>query len=241
MIVDNELFSGVIRPAYGYSTVQYYYEGRPVREDYTLGVEGKIMIKHGKVTLKAPDRKDFIYDDKRKALIDKLHEEARNMYKDFIKVATDEELDKFEEPIESYLDVQEYASVLSVSEKLFNFNVEDEEDTEEDIEENDKEGIQVPDWTNNEQVVEMLNSVHALSFRGKSTRIERQAGMLEKVLAKNKKVVYVPTGCAEMYEREIREIEYIGFVVLYARNRLYEKAFEYFGVQQIKEFRNYVS
>ena len=233
VIVDNELFSAVLTPATGYSTIQYYYENRPVREDYVNGVKGKVMIKKGQVTLKAPDRKEFIYDDKRRALIDKLTQEVRNMYREFIQIATDEELDKFETPINEYLEVEEYARVLTVSEKLFKAK------DDEEVVDQEEGSNEVPKWVDPSDLFEATKDIEKVSTTHElegTARVRRPEGMLERLFKKHKKVLYVPVGAVEMYEKDIREAEYNGFSIVYAKNRLYENAFAFYGVSSIADF-----
>lgn len=233
VIVDNELFSAVLTPATGYSTIQYYYENRPVREDYVNGVKGKVMIKKGQVTLKAPDRKEFIYDDKRRALLDKLTQEVRNMYREFIQIATDEELDKFETPINEYLEVEEYARVLTVSEKLFKAK------DDEEVVDQEEGSNEVPKWVDLSDMFEATKNIEKVNTTYElegTARARRPEGMLERLLKNHKKVLYVPMGAVEMYEKDIREAEYNGFSIVYAKNRLYENAFAFYGVSSIADF-----
>lgn len=233
VLVDNELFSAVLTPATGYSTIQYYYEDRPVREDYVHGASGKVMIKKGQVTLKAPDRKEFIYDDKRRALLDKVTQEIRNMYREFIQTATDEELDQFETPINEYLEVEEYARVLAVSEKLFKAK------DDEEVVDQEEGSNEVPKWADMSDLLEAMQNIEKVNTTHKLegiARARRPEGMLERLFKKHKKVLYVPTGEVETYEKDIREAEYSGFLIVYAKNRLYEKAFEFYGVGSIADF-----
>jgi hypothetical protein len=226
VLVDNELFSAVLTPSEGYSTIQYYYEDRPVREDYVNGAKGKVMIKKGQVTLKAPDRKEFIYDDKRRALVDKVTQEVRNMYREFIQTATDEELDQFETPINEYLEVEEYARVLAVSEKLFKAK------DDEEVVDQEEESNEVPKWADLSDLFEAMKNIE---LEG-TARARRPEGLLERLFKKHKKVLYVPKGEVETYEKDIREAEYNGFSIVYAKNRLYEKAFAFYGVGSIADF-----
>lgn len=233
VLVDNELFSAVLTPATGYSTIQYYYEDRPVREDYVHGASGKVMIKKGQVTLKAPDRKEFIYDDKRRALLDKVTQEVRNMYREFIQTATDEELDQFETPINEYLEVEEYARVLSVSEKLFKAK------DDEEVVDQEEGSNEVPKWVDLSDLFEAIKNIEKVNTTYElegTARARRPEGMLERLFKKHKKVLYVPTGEVQTYEKDIREAEYSGFSIVYAKNRLYEKAFEFYGVRSIADF-----
>lgn len=250
VLVDNELFSAVLTPSAGYSTIRYYYEGRPVRDEYVNGASGKVLIKKGQVTLKAPDRKEFIYDDKRRALVDKIEHEIRNMYREFIQTATDEELDEFENPISDYLEVEEYAKVLTVSEKLF--KVKDDEENQDqtevntdyvqnELEELGKKIALVPKWVDLAVLLETQNEKVSTPYESEgTTRTRRQEGLLERLFKKHKKVLYVPTGKVEAYEKDIRLAEYNGFSIVYAKNRLYEKAFEFYGVSSIADFNSLI-
>ena len=233
VLVDNELFSAVLTPSTGYSTIQYYYENRPVREDYVNGAKGKVMIKKGQVTLKAPDRKEFIYDDKHRALLNKITQEVRNMYREFIQTATDAELDEFENPISEYLEVEEYARVLSVSEKLF--KAKDDEENQDKIE----VSTEVPKWVDLSALFEAIKNIEQVNTTYElegTARARRPEGVLERLFKKHKKVLYVPTGEVEAYEEDIRAAEYSGFSIVYAKNKLYKKAFEFYGVSSIADF-----
>lgn len=236
MNIENDIFSAVLAPTTGYSTVEYFYENRPVRSDYVTGVKGRVAIKKGQITLKAPDRKEFIYDEKRRALVDKVAEEAKNMYREFIVTATDEELDTYEEAIQNYLEVEEYAKILNVSQKLFKRVLEEQLQEMFPVQD-----ARVPKWVPVDRSV-LPAPTHAMpkSEYERLQKPQREVGMLQKLAETEKMLVYVPSKSVEMYEKDIRRAEYLGFTIAYARNRLYEKAFDYYGVPSIDNMKDVV-
>jgi len=126
---------------------------------------------------------------------------------------------------------------LTVSEKLFKAK-DDEEGV--DREEGSNE---VPKWVDLSSLFEVTRNSEKVNTPYESegtTRTRRQEGMLERLFKKHKKVLYVPTGKVEIYEKDIRMAEYNGFSIVYAKNRLYEKAFEFYGVSSIADFNNLI-
>lgn len=211
--VESDLFEGCVMPTKGYgSYVQWFYEGRPVRSDYVAGVSGNVAIKKGCATLKAPDRKEFIYDDKRERLFDSLKAETAKMFRQFILTATDEELDALADAIDTYLKVSEYADLLSVSKELFerNLHVEGVSDVKFDA--------------------ELLGLLAGMGKVGDGERRERPKGLLAELVSKVRKLAYVPARDIEKYEAAVRRAEYLGFTVVYAPNQLYVKSMQHFGV-----------
>ena len=110
-------------PARGYAGIQTFYESRPVREHYSSSVGGKLHFRKGAITLKAPDRKEFIWDEKKQEFEKQLRQDVMQMYREFIAQATDEEIDSYADAIGEYLDVDEYLALLIVDESLFDFPV----------------------------------------------------------------------------------------------------------------------
>lgn len=238
-LIETEVFSAVLRPTNGYSTVEYFYEDRPVRSDYVSGMTGRVLIKKGMVTLKAPDRKEFIYDEKRSRLHKAVDEAGKQLYREFIVTATDDEIDQYEEGIRQYLNVEEYAQYLGISRGLF-AGSEDEEEKQEGE-------VTIPKWVPllplESTPVDVESPLHhAIEDAGSvpHLRVLRAVGLLQKLVKTVRKLVYVPAGEAETYEAEIRKAEYLGFTVVYAKNRLYNYAFDYYGVAGIGQLADIV-
>lgn len=236
--VDTPIVNAVLRPSSSYGNLEYYYENRPIRTDYFRNLEGTILVKKGKITLKAPDRKEFIYDDKLTEMREDITKAAKEMYLKFIETATDDELDRYEEGIEHYLETEEYAEVLAVSEKLFQFQTESEEDVE--------EGEQIPTIRVDVDIVnDLVDWIHSVDVMGTGIKDSeevtvRRKGLLKELLSRQKRVVYVDINDVEDFEKDIKKAEYNGFTVLYAKNRLYRNAFEFYGVQSIANLEDVV-
>lgn len=240
VVVHNDIFDGVFTPSTDFSTIQYYYDGRPVREDYRRFITGKVIIKKGMATLKAPDRKEFIYDDKRRVLMDTVEAEIKNTYRTFLATATDDELDKYADAIEEYIPVEEYAEVLAVSRKLFLAKALEELENKEEQErqtakiEVKRERGELPTWPVEGDMEPEAEDI------AKDVNRPREKGLLGQFLAKCKRILYIASKDVGDNEALLREVEYAGFTILYAKNKLYEMAFAHYGVGRVLDFKDLI-
>ena len=158
------------------------------------------------------------------------------MYSEFIATATDEELDTYEEAIQNYLEVEEYAKILNVSQKLFKRVLEEQLQELFPVQD-----AKVPKWVPVDRSV-LTAPTHTMSKSeyARLQKAQREVGMLQKLAETEKMLVYVPSKSVEMYEKDIRRAEYLGFTIAYAKNRLYEKAFDYYGVPSIDNMQDVV-
>lgn len=230
-LVDNEFFKAVLTPERSYSTIDIFYEDRPVKEEFFQGASGRLFIKKGMITLKAPDRKEYIYDSKRTKLQDSMYDEVRNMYKEFIRTATDEELDTFADMIDTYVEVEDYVEVLGVSKQLFNTR-NDGEDVSQEKEQPDPAAVIEMGKLLSKVDLGPVDSETTDCIEPESKR-QRPTGQLQELVEKNKMLVWVAASEVDMKKTAIQDAEYYGFGVLYARNKLYERAFAHLGICHI--------
>lgn len=237
MIFNNELYEAMLYPS-RFGTIDLFYEHRPVTYQYLQGVEGNLHLKKGAVNLKAPDRKELIWDKKRTAFIDQLTVDARTMYLEFIKGASDADLDRFADSIDRYVQVEDYVDLLRVD-KNYKVMQEVAETLEQSNPDADPEEIQ--------KILRVFYGM-AQDLQKEDESQENQQSPVERtepahprlkdVVSANKNLVWIRASEVEEYKNEIKDIEYYGFQIIVARNKLFERAFEFLNVQHIGSFKS---
>ena len=140
--VENRLFKARLTLSESkYGSIKLFYDQRFACYLYT-GMEyisGVISIKKDKITLKEPDRTDYVYDDKFTKFIDILKKETKKIYLNFVKSNESEDLlEKFSEGVNYHLNVNEYEKYIFLNED-FEFDLAIEEAQEKEVESNDSE------------------------------------------------------------------------------------------------------
>lgn len=113
--IDTQLFKAKISVSdYRRDRIQLFYDRREVAFLYEFNyVVGVIEPKKGKLTLKEPDRTDYVWDGKWLRFEEKLKKEIKKLYIDFLKSdLSDEIITKYSEAINEYLEVKEYVKFL---------------------------------------------------------------------------------------------------------------------------------
>ena len=234
--VANDLYEAVLVPARGYDAIQTFYENRPVREHYYAGCGGRLHFKKGAITLKAPDRKEFIWDEKKQEFEKQLRQDVTQMYREFVAQATDEEIDSYADVIGEYLPVEEYLELLIVDESLFDFLRYAQKEEEDEPKEVDKEQVKkaVEDFRQLFDLIEMLQG-QTDGDEEKPKKPKRTGLKLTEVILKDKRLTWVRASEVDELKLDIRSAEYYGFRVIVARNKLFEKAFQHLGVLHVKQ------
>lgn len=225
----NDIYEAVFVPSRGFSTINTFYENRPVKTHYGGAISGKLHFNKGMITLKAPDRKEFIWDDKRNAFTEQLQVDATLMYRDFVKQASDSEIDMYADSIEEYLTVDEYLNLLSVDESLFDFLRFSNEGLEDTL-------MDDLDAEQMKNAAEMFRQLFELQAGSEMSSGKRGPRLID-VVAKDKKLSWVRASEVDSLKLEIRSAEYYGFRVIVARNKLYERAFEHLYVMHVSSLK----
>lgn len=125
---SNNLFDAVLKIEKHFSYITMYYEKREVRDLYTLqNVSGYLELKPNALNLKEPDRRDYVYDEKYSAFKEKLQECGKDLFKEFVKTASNEEINEMADAISEYLEVKDYEKYLDIDDIIF--EIEEEERT----------------------------------------------------------------------------------------------------------------
>lgn len=102
----------VAAPQDGYGTIEILYEGRPIKNHFTNGIKGLLALRPGAVTLRAPDRRDIIYDEKRVNMENRIKSLTEELLINIIKHHP-QKLEKFKSSIKEILHPSQYAKYIN--------------------------------------------------------------------------------------------------------------------------------
>ena len=109
-----------------YDAPSLYYENRLVTKLYSFnGLSGVVEMRKNALTLQEPDRKNYIWDSKAKKFEKRLEEVKKELYLEFIKNASKEELNEYAEIIANFLSVEDYEKLILVDEEKLELSVEE--------------------------------------------------------------------------------------------------------------------
>ncbi|MFA5444909.1 MAG: hypothetical protein WC262_08025 [Bacteroidales bacterium] len=108
-----------------YENPALYYEKRPVTDIYATDHCGGIVEMRSKaLNLKEPDRKSIIRNDKYYQFVNRLNQCTHDLYIEFIKQASDEEIDDYADIINNVLSVNEYENYIRCAEEFIEVTTE---------------------------------------------------------------------------------------------------------------------
>ena len=140
--VDTPFFKGWIKPynwlrdwSVGSSVISsvikcFAFSRKILDSEKYPGVEGVLNFKPNTVSLRSPDRKDFIKDDAYYDMLDCLEEEIKKMYLKVVKKGSDDDLHVFENNIDRYVGVNNYAKYIKFQLLNHNDGGNDNDDTD---------------------------------------------------------------------------------------------------------------
>ena len=236
---DNEVYTATLSPARGYEHVELYYENRPVRRELENGLNGALMFKRNAVTLKAPDRKELIWDDKRNKFRSQLKEDRKRLYMKMLEEMTDEEqLNEYADEIADNVPIEDYIHIIPFSEDLLDLAGAKE--------------MNKDDWYKDEGVRErnaesLRNTLKEMGI--KTQEREKEPSEWGKVPLKDRenkliniknpeKLVWVRADEVDAYKEQIAEAEYLGFKVMISKNALYSNAYEYLEIVHVDDLQD---
>ena len=222
--------------------VDVYADCRFVERSYDLPYCGGILsVGSQTLTLKAPDRKDIISDDKWYNLERKLVKQVVKMYTNMLKNASDDTIDKYADAISYHVERDVITDYLSLNNVVFDpndlsiFNID--EDDEEEKEQ------PASDWlAGSGNIVFSEQEINAMDFAAEyienhEESVKKKVGsfkaFLEELKSKNLPVTYVMQSDVKnkkMVEK-INNLRYDGWTVLVAPNKLYREAFNDFDIR----------
>jgi len=250
MKFDTPWFEGTLGvSAYSWEDLRIYFENRFVCTYWLKGVIGNITLKPGAVNLKAPDRREIVYDEKRSAFSKSLEDCAKELYLNYIQVSDDEAIDRVSENIARYVDVEQFLPYLSLDrEALLEHKKRMAEQGLDGTEDDDCECPQTvyfPSYAkhdpcdSNATIGEAEDSRtergHKVNTNVVQMRIRNREDSEKFInelhnLRDSHKVVWIKASEIDLYTDVIKELEYHDFVVVISRNKLYEEAFKHLGI-----------
>ena len=229
---ENDLYEANLYPINGYTKLQLYYEGRPVAPLYMASnIGGKIVMKRDALTLRAPDRKDVVYDSKYSLFSSSLSENVSEVYKNVIRYSSDEMLDRYETGISAHLEPVDYVSLLKFDSDMYYEDAHKAKATEDSDSSSTEEQLEEPiSVVSRHILVEFTEQLH-ISKSELKIRIKEEGG-LQKLAGQNG-LFWVKEGDIPENVEELVRLKYYGAKVIIARNTLYEKALEYLGIPEV--------
>ena len=230
--INNNFYVATLGVQRGYKDIQVFYEKRKVCDLWKPGVTGIIELKRNAVTLKAPDRKQIIYDSKRTKFEQVLNNDCKVLYLEFVKVATDEQFDEYESGIDQNLTPQDYADYLPSG-----YLTEYERKQQSILESEVPSDKTVQDIFNFEKVNKSdSHGIYVPSSVGlKQSYSMRPTGALRKRIGKILNRVWCELNDKDSLKEKINLVESFGISVLYSKGKLYSKVFEYWGIPYIDD------
>lgn len=102
-----------------YSYPSLYYENREVRKLYSADyVSGVVEMRKNALILQEPDRKNYVFNEKSRKFEERLAEAKKELYLDFIKEASESDINNFAETIDRILDVTDYERLILADEDI---------------------------------------------------------------------------------------------------------------------------
>lgn len=251
--VDNEFYSGTLAPYRGYWYLNTYYESRFVNKFWHGGLQGNITFKPEAVTLKAPDRRDLVMDDKYWAFREQLRRDSRKVYIEALQHFTEEQLHAYSEFIDQYLTVEDYMDLLPLDESIYDLDTyrktlmdrlreaqgEDPESIDYDHATED-ENLEMADGRDEED--QTLVSHPTAFARRLDERRKKSRKVIKKLSAdvNRRRVCWIRASEITDMDHQMRELEYYGIRVVVAKNLLYENVYSHLGIPHISEVQSSV-
>lgn len=212
---DNNFYYATIGTQTGYKDSAVYYEKRLVCNLWLPGIFAIIELKRDAVTLKAPDRKSIIKDDKNVKFLEQLKADRKAVYIELIENASESDFDAYEWGIEQNLEVEDYADYLPYYDSLA-------------YERDRVKTVNVQPA--NEGFYVTTNTPHTVL-----ADLELRRRFKSELGHKLVNIVWCEFFEKEKYQEFINKLESRGIRVLYAKTRLYSKAFRHWGIPCISE------
>lgn len=216
---------------HGWHTPDLYYERRSVCDYHDImGVRGIIEMKPGALTLKEPDRKQIVVDDKRRKFADMLLKCNRDLYREFVRQATTDQIARYAETIDEILSVGDYeAYVLDDAMFMSIGGMTSVSDRPEQIA-FERTEIDPDTFTRDDEEV-VSPGVGTLSHR--STKPRKRSVRSE--IKKWKRTVWINADEMDGLQEIVAKAKYYGLTVVTARNVLQKNVFVKYQVPHISE------
>lgn len=249
--VNNRIYEGrlVLNNLEKSSGIEVYYEHRHVCRIYLEGVRGNILIKPGKINLKAPDRKSIIWDYLRDNLYHQLRSDIADLCKKAVKQSTDEEKEDLANTIDLYLGVSAYIRYLMMDEADIlnqyetreaaeaNEKAEEESeaaDTEEAFREEEQQEQVSFFVADNERHQEDI-TFHSFVSAHDRDLVQKGEQVSISTIKRKKNVVWVKKKEEDQYQDLITKYAYYGIHTFVSPHVLYDRALEHLGITHIAD------
>jgi hypothetical protein len=233
VLVDNEYFEGWLAPTKDWAKdIELYAQKRKVRDIYKSDIQGIIHAKDGKLDLRSPDRKDYISNNKSTEFRAKLDDKIRQMWLRVVTNGSDEDLSKYDDAIDNYLEVEEYEKFLKfmttenldLKELLKKWNSEDKKEEERQTLGDVMENL---DWEESNEELQNLEITDG-DNRERPNRPSKRRKKMGKGVSELKEETmktgyYVKKDEMKELDDKVSLAEYFDIPVIIVRNKLEER------------------
>lgn len=228
---------------YYHQGVHIYYEDRFVDTLHSIGgLSGVILIRPDQITLKAPDRKSIIRDEKRFRLIEQLENDLKTLVLRVLREGDDEAIEAHAETIRYLLPIEQTMRYLQFDPRGIRNQYETRKaakplqeppvaDVSAEPEESSVEAAPPIDTTRTAND-ETFSSSIALPARG-ITHKEDLATVTISTIKRKNNVVWVQKRYLEEYQELVDQYEYYGIFTFISPHGLYDDALSHLGVPHI--------
>lgn len=263
--IDTPMFKGWIHPHMygrdGYKDPKlrtFAYHRKVMDLNGFYGINGVINLKDNVIGLRSPDRHDFIHDDRYNEMIQLLREEIKLMYIKILEKGTDTDIKDYQNRIEQYVDVDDYAPLIKYqileppAERADDSFIDNDADCDDydmqmnpldydDTDEDYKESSRITDIndTEIEYREDIQTETNILSRKRIAAKKEKQTG--DKI-AKLKYGFYINPEEMNTYRDAIDIAQYYDIPIISIRNKLESNCISHYeNIQHISSLIDRVS
>ena len=236
VVINNEYAKGWLRPfnwgpdGYGGDKYKVYAQERFVKDIYTTGVAGTVLIKDGMVDLRSPDRKEIIVNEKAQNFTESMNTEIKRMFIKVLQKGGDKDIDSYADWIDRPVPVEEYEHLIKF---VYTTDFADFDKILDGIKEKVAAGEDVNFNEIAEQVEiqrqEVRDEVELKNKPRPLETVEKEATQIVRTgteLRDSKITFYVKKEEMDMFVEKLSLAEYHGLPVVIIRNKLEEKVIE---------------
>lgn len=217
---------------HGWQSPDLYYERRFVC-DYNdgMGVQGIIEMKPRSLTLKEPDRKQIVHDTKRDKFAEVVARCIRDLYRAFVRQATNDQITRYAGMIDEILSVGDYEAYV-LDDNMFTTigGAKSSPPATPDPVSFERAEIDPDAFTRDDE--EIVTPVVDTGYRRPARPRKRSVGSTVK---KWKRTVWINANEVDDLEEMVAKAKYYGLTVVTARNVLQKNVFLKYRVPHISE------
>lgn len=217
---------------HGWQAPDLYYERRAVCGYHDcLGVRGIIEMKPKSLTLKEPDRKQIVTDNKRDTFATAVMKCTRDLYREFVRQATTDQVTRYAGVIDEILSIGDYEAYVLDDEMFTTIGgVRTNDPVEPDHIQFTRSEIDPDAFVRDDEeiVTPVVDTVYRRSIKPRKRSVRSE-------IKKWKRTVWINADEMDDLQEMVAKAKYYGLTVVTARNVLQKNVFMKYRVPHISE------